>query len=110
VVYVKARIYDETVTVTKQLTNLTMYGDGGDKSIITGNRKFVDGVRTFQTSSFVVLGDGFMAKEMQFRNTAGVEKHQAVAARVQVDQAMFYNCVFNGYQDTLYVGGVCCCT
>jgi len=52
VVYVKAGIYDETVTVTKQLTNLTMYGDGGDKSIITGNKNFVDGVRTFQTASF----------------------------------------------------------
>jgi len=52
VVYVKAGIYDETVTVTKKLTNLTMYGDGGDKSIITGNKNFVDGVRTFQTASF----------------------------------------------------------
>ncbi|XP_027902864.1 putative pectinesterase/pectinesterase inhibitor 45 [Vigna unguiculata] len=102
VVYVKAGIYDETVTVTKKLTNLTMYGDGGDKSIITGNKNFVDGVRTFQTASFVVLGDGFLGKEMQFRNTAGAEKHQAVAARVQADQAMFFNCVFDGYQDTLY--------
>ncbi|XP_014498983.1 putative pectinesterase/pectinesterase inhibitor 45 [Vigna radiata var. radiata] len=102
VVYVKAGIYDETVTVTRKLVNLTMYGDGGDKSIITGNKNFVDGVRTFQTASFVVLGDGFLGREMQFRNTAGAEKHQAVAARVQADQAMFFNCVFDGYQDTLY--------
>ncbi|ESW10595.1 hypothetical protein PHAVU_009G222600 [Phaseolus vulgaris] len=102
VVYVKAGVYDETVTVTKKLANLTMYGDGGDKSIITGNKNFVDGVRTFQTASFVVLGDGFLGREMQYRNTAGAEKHQAVAARVQADQAIFLNCVFDGYQDTLY--------
>jgi pectin methylesterase-like acyl-CoA thioesterase len=52
VVYVKEGVYDELVTVTKKMVNLTMYGDGGLKSIITGNKNFVDGVRTFQTASF----------------------------------------------------------
>ncbi|TKY72932.1 Pectinesterase/pectinesterase inhibitor PPE8B [Spatholobus suberectus] len=102
VVYVKEGVYDETVTVTKKMVNLTMFGDGMQKSIITGNKNFVDGVRTFQTASFVVLGDGFLGKDMGFRNTAGAEKHQAVAARVQADQAVFFNCAFEGYQDTLY--------
>lgn len=52
VVYVKEGVYDELVTVTKKMVNLTMYGDGGLKSIVTGNKNFVDGVRTFQTASF----------------------------------------------------------
>jgi hypothetical protein len=52
VVYIKEGVYDELVTVTKKMVNLTMYGDGGLKSIITGNKNFVDGVRTFQTASF----------------------------------------------------------
>ncbi|MED6206383.1 hypothetical protein PIB30_026199 [Stylosanthes scabra] len=102
VVYVKEGIYEETVTVTKRMENMTMYGDGSQKSIITGSKNFVDGVRTFQTATFVVLGNGFLGKAMGYRNTAGAEKHQAVAARVQADRAIFVNCRFEGFQDTLY--------
>lgn len=50
----------------------------------------------------VVLGDGFLGLAMGFRNTAGPEGHQAVAARVQADRSVFANCRFEGYQDTLY--------
>uniref|UniRef100_A0A7N1A1J4 Pectinesterase n=1 Tax=Kalanchoe fedtschenkoi TaxID=63787 RepID=A0A7N1A1J4_KALFE len=103
VMYVKEGVYDEQVTITKEMANVTMYGDGSQKTTITGNKNFVDGVRTFKTASFVALGEGFMAKAMGFRNTAGPEKHQAVAARVQSDRSIFLNCRFEGYQDTLYV-------
>lgn len=102
VIYVKEGVYDETVTVTKKMVNVTMYGDGSRKSVVTGSKNFKDGVRTFQTASFAAIGDGFMAMAMGFRNTAGPEKHQAVALRVQSDRSIFVNCRFEGYQDTLY--------
>ncbi|TQD77099.1 hypothetical protein C1H46_037375 [Malus baccata] len=55
VIYVKEGVYDETVTVTKKMPNVTMYGDGSQKSIITGNKNFADGVRTFQTAPFGIV-------------------------------------------------------
>ncbi|KAL6974669.1 pectinesterase [Sarracenia purpurea var. burkii] len=52
IIYVKEGIYEEYVTVTKNMVNVTMYGDGSQKTIVTGNKNFVDGVRTFQTATF----------------------------------------------------------
>lgn len=52
VIYVKEGIYEETVVITKKMVNVTMYGDGSQKSMISGKKNFVDGVRTFQTATF----------------------------------------------------------
>ncbi|CAI0383282.1 unnamed protein product [Linum tenue] len=50
-----------------------------------------------------VSGDGFWARDMTFENTAGPQKHQAVAMRANSDRALFYRCSFKGYQDTLFL-------
>ncbi|KAK8490293.1 hypothetical protein V6N12_012428 [Hibiscus sabdariffa] len=102
VIFVKKGIYAETVIVTKKMVNLTMYGEGSQKTIITGEKNAVDGIPTYRTATFVVGAPGFMAKSMGFKNTAGPSKHQAVAARVSGDKAIFLNCRFEGFQDTLY--------
>nr|XP_010939847.1 pectinesterase [Elaeis guineensis] len=102
VIYVKEGIYDEAVNLTSKYVNITMYGDGPKKTIVTGNKNFVDGTKTSHTATFVASGEGFMAVDMGFRNTAGPRKHQAVALRVQSDRSIFINCRMEGYQDTLY--------
>lgn len=51
----------------------------------------------------VAEGDGFVARNMTIRNTAGPESQQAVALRSNSDMSVFYRCSIEGYQDTLYV-------
>jgi pectinesterase len=80
-----------------------MLGDGINKTIITGNRSATDpSMTTYQSATFGVTGKGFIAKGITFQNTAGAIAHQAVALRVSGDQSAFWQCSFDGFQDTLY--------
>ncbi|CAK9152844.1 unnamed protein product [Ilex paraguariensis] len=103
VIYVKAGIYDESVTVTYDQKNVFMYGDGPLRTIVTGHKNFgVMKITTMNTATFAAVGQGFIAKSMGFRNTAGPVGQQAVALRVQSDMAAIFDCRIEGYQDTLY--------
>ncbi|GJN33491.1 hypothetical protein PR202_gb22099 [Eleusine coracana subsp. coracana] len=102
VVYIKAGTYKEYVSVGRPLTNVAFIGDGSDKTIITGSKNFKMNLTTKDTATMEAIGNGFFMKGVRVENTAGAENHQAVALRVQSDQAVFYQCYFDGYQDTLY--------
>ncbi|CAJ1976105.1 unnamed protein product [Sphenostylis stenocarpa] len=91
VIHIKEGVYHEYVEVTKTMTRVVMVGDGGNKTRITGNKNSLDGTTTYRTAT------------VGFENSAGPDKHEAVALRVQADKAIFYRCSMDGYQDTLYV-------
>jgi len=51
VIYIKAGVYREYIEVLKNMTHVVFLGDGGKKSIITGNKNFMDGVNTYNTAT-----------------------------------------------------------
>lgn len=103
IIYVKAGVYKENVDILKTKTNLMLIGDGKDRTILTGSKNVLDGSTTFKSATLAVSGTGFIARDMTFENTAGPQKHQAVALRVGADFSVVYRCSIKGYQDTLYV-------
>ncbi|KAL5550036.1 hypothetical protein UlMin_000212 [Ulmus minor] len=103
VIYVKAGRYHENVRIARHQNNITMFGEGIGRTIVTGNRSVQGGSTTFDSATFAIRGDGFIGKNMSIQNTAGASMGQAVALRSGSDESAFYKCSFEGYQDTLYV-------
>ncbi|GAB2291600.1 hypothetical protein Dimus_025856 [Dionaea muscipula] len=102
VIYIKKGVYNEYVDIVRKKTNIMVYGDGMDVTVITGNRSYVGGWTTFASATFSVKGSGFIARDLTIQNTAGPAYHQAVAFRSDSDLSALYRCAFRGFQDTLY--------
>ncbi|OAY64853.1 Pectinesterase 2.1 [Ananas comosus] len=86
VIYVKAGTYKENVAVGKSKTNVMIVGDGMNSTVITGSLNVVDGSTTFNSATLAAVADGFILQDICVENTAGPEKHQAVALRVGADR------------------------
>ncbi|KAL2466877.1 Pectinesterase/pectinesterase inhibitor 18 [Abeliophyllum distichum] len=102
VIYVKKGTYKENVEVGKKKVKLMIVGDGMDSTIITGDLNVVDGSTTFKSATLAAVGEGFILQDICIQNTAGPEKHQAVALRVGADLSVINRCKIDAYQDTLY--------
>ncbi|MCL7034077.1 hypothetical protein MKW94_027871 [Papaver nudicaule] len=103
VIHVKAGTYNEgSLKVASSQSNVMLVGDGKGVTVITGSKNVEDGSSLQNSATFAATGDGFMARDITFQNTAGPAKHQAVALRVTSDKSVFYRCSIVGYQDSLY--------
>ncbi|CAN8267839.1 unnamed protein product [Cochlearia groenlandica] len=105
IIHIKAGVYNEQVRILKKKNNIFMFGDGATQTIITFDKSVAlsPGTTTSLSGTVQVESEGFMAKWIGFKNTAGPLGHQAVAFRVNGDRAVIFNCRFDAYQDTLYV-------
>ncbi|KAJ7956585.1 Pectinesterase [Quillaja saponaria] len=103
VIYLKRGTYNEKLDIGNNLKNIMLIGDSMRYVFITGSKSVIGGSTTFDSATVAVTGEGFIARGITFRNTAGPQNHQAVALRSGADLSVFYRCGFEGYQDTLYV-------
>ncbi|XP_074571194.1 putative pectinesterase/pectinesterase inhibitor 51 [Curcuma longa] len=105
VIHIKAGVYEETVRVPFEKTNLVFVGDGMGTTVITSSRNVGQNqgvVTTYDSATVAVLGDGFAARDLTFENSAGPGSHQAVAFRCDSDRSVLESVEFRGHQDTLY--------
>ncbi|UAB86119.1 pectin methylesterase [Zunongwangia sp. SCSIO 43204] len=109
-VFIKNGIYKEKLVLPASKTNIQFIGESKDSTIITYDdyasklNRFGEGLGTTGSTSFFIFGDDFYAENITFENSAG-RVGQAVAVRVDGNNAHFKNCNFLGNQDTLYLHG-----
>ncbi|CAL0324598.1 unnamed protein product [Lupinus luteus] len=100
IIHVKAGTYNEQIVIKTK--NIMLVGDGIGKTIITASKSGAGGSTIIDGATVGVDAPGFIAEHITFRNAAGAAGNQAVALRSASDHSVFYNCGFEGYQDTLF--------
>ena len=108
IINVKNGVYREKVHVYSWNTHVSLLGESKENTIITFDDFFkkinLGRNSTFHTSTLLVEGDDFIAKNLTIKNTSG-PVGQAVALSVNANRCYFENCAFLGYQDTVYTAG-----
>lgn len=106
VIHVKPGTYKELVYVQREKRFFRLVGDDAKSTVLTYdlNAKILDKdgkpIGTFRTPSTLIDADDFTAENITFENSAG-PVGQALAIRVDGDCAVFRNCRFLGWQDTM---------
>lgn len=109
-IFVKNGIYKEKIVLAEPKQYIKIIGEDKLKTVLTYDdfaqkrNVFGEEIGTSGSSSFYCVGEGFIAENITFENSAG-PVGQAVAIWVGADKATFINCRFLGFQDTLYTYG-----
>lgn len=96
-------IYHERIWVAQNRPNVELLGLGKSSAdtVITAGHFAKESGGTFFTETAEIAGNGFIADNLTFANSAG-RVGQALAISVLADRAIFKHCRFLGYQDTLF--------
>jgi len=103
--YIRNGTYHEKIEVPAINTDISFIGENVDSTIIVFDDYSGKGKHTTFTSyTAKISGNRFRAANISFVNSAG-PVGQALALFVDADKAVFSNCKFLGYQDTIFSGG-----
>jgi pectinesterase len=106
VIRIKPGVYRELIYIQREKRFFRLIGEDASRTVLTYNLNAnmigADGkpIGTFRTPSIQIDADDFLAENLTFENSAG-PVGQALAIRVDGDRAVFRNCRFIGWQDTM---------
>jgi len=103
VIQIKPGTYQEQIRVTGK-RDVTLRGEDARKTVITHRLSALEAGSTRLAFTAYVNANNFRAENLTFENTFGTGS-QAVALFVDAKDAVFENCRFLGWQDTLFVNG-----
>jgi pectinesterase len=109
-IIIKKGTYREKITIPATKGTISFEGESLTETIIVNDdfasKKNTEGkeMGTTGSSTIFIFSDNFSAKNITFQNDAG-KMGQAVAVLITGDKAVFENCRFLGFQDTLYLKG-----
>lgn len=108
-ILVKNGTYQEEIEIPKGKDNLVLIGETKGEVVLTFDNaaEKIDEETgapfgTSGSASTYIHGEGFVAVNMTFENSAGTEHGPGLAVYVNSDRALFYHCSFLGRQDTFY--------
>jgi len=108
VIHIKPGTYKEQIYIQREKRFFHLLGEDPKTTVLTfdlnANRVGASGqkIGTFRTPSVQVDAEDFTAENLTFKNSAG-PVGQALAIRLDGDRAVFRNCRFLGWQDTILV-------
>ena len=111
-IYVKNGTYREKLHLDSSKTFVTLKGESAFNTILVFNDHTGkvsprgDTINTKTSYTFLVEAENFVAKNITFRNDAGINAGQAVAVEARGDKETFINCRFTGAQDILYLNNI----
>ena len=101
VIAIKPGVYNEQVSIPASKPFVSLIGTDAQKVRLTFRLSNKDAGSTSAAYEAYIGGHDFYAENITFENSFGTGS-QAVAVLVEADRAVFKNCRFLGWQDTLY--------